>query len=102
MKAHPEIAKIGLFGSYSKNNYAVGSDLDLLIIVTKSEENRWFMRQAAIDTLTLPLPADLFVYTDEEAQRMEKSNAWFQNILKDIIWIQAPKQSSAPPEEIPS
>jgi predicted nucleotidyltransferase len=86
-KIHPEIIKIGLFGSYSKNNYAVGSDIDLLMIVAKTEENRWFMRECGFDTLTLPLPADLFVYTDVEATRMKKNNGWFQSILKDIIWI---------------
>jgi hypothetical protein len=45
------------------------------------------MRQAEFDTLSLPLPADPFVYSEEEAASMEKTSAWFQGIVKDTLWI---------------
>jgi predicted nucleotidyltransferase len=83
----PEIAKVGLFGSYAKNNYTPGSDLDLLLIVEYSQESRWFMRSAHYQAIQLSLPADLFVYTQAEAERMEKNNPWFQSVLRDILWL---------------
>ena len=84
-KRHPEVASIGLFGSYAKDTYAPGSDIDLLVIVRKSPKKRWFMRPFSFDTSTLSVGADLFVYTMEEAERMKIDNTWFQSILQDMI-----------------
>lgn len=86
-QTHPEIQRIGLFGSYSNDNYTAASDLDVLIIVTESAESRWFMRQAVFNTLSLPLPVDLFVYTDAEASRMKETSAWFRHITHDMTWL---------------
>ncbi|MCP4753822.1 MAG: nucleotidyltransferase domain-containing protein [Proteobacteria bacterium] len=86
-KDNPEIVKIGLFGSYAKDTYVPGSDIDLLVWVTHSDEDRWFMRSSRYDASSLPIGADVIVYTEEEARRLEKDSLWFQSILKDIIWI---------------
>ncbi len=34
----PEVLRIGYFGSYARGDWGVGSDLDLLVIVTEAEE----------------------------------------------------------------
>ena len=87
-KAHPEISRIGLFGSYAKGAFAPGSDIDLLILVSESSEPRWFMRSAGFDTLKLSVGADLFVYTEAEAERMRETSSWFQHILREVVWIE--------------
>jgi predicted nucleotidyltransferase len=85
---HPEINRIGLFGSYAKGTFAPGSDIDILILVRESVEPRWFMRAAGFDTLRLSVGADLFVYTEAEAMRMRESSSWFRHILQEIVWIE--------------
>jgi len=85
--AAPSLCKVGLFGSYAKDTYTPGSDLDLLLLVRTSAEHRWFMRSAAFDTSGLSVGADLFVYTEAEAERMERASAWFRHVLREVIWI---------------
>ncbi|MGH7673071.1 MAG: nucleotidyltransferase domain-containing protein [Gemmatimonadales bacterium] len=55
----------GYFGSAVRGGFGVGSDLDLVLVVTESPEP--FERRAAgWDTTGLPVPADLLAYTREE------------------------------------
>jgi len=84
---HPEMIAAGLFGSYARGDYAPGSDIDLLIIVSASKEPRWFMRSSSFQTETLPLGADVFVYTQAERDQMEKTHPWFQHVLSETIWF---------------
>ena len=84
---HPEIIAAGLFGSYARGDYAPGSDIDLLIIVSDSKEPRWFMRSSSFEIETLPLGADVFVYTQAERDQMEKTHPWFQHVLSETIWL---------------
>jgi predicted nucleotidyltransferase len=35
---HPEVVRVGYFGSYARGDWGVGSDLDLIIIVDRSDE----------------------------------------------------------------
>lgn len=86
-RLHPEVVRVGLFGSYAKGNYAPGSDIDILIVVRKSEEPVWFLRSAAFDTSALSVPADLFVYTEAELSRMKVDNPFIQRILTEIVWV---------------
>lgn len=85
-KNHPEVKKIGLFGSYAKGNWGVGSDLDILIVVEK-EKMPIFKRPLKFDTSELPLPADVLVYTEEELENL-KNTRFFKEVLeKQIIWL---------------
>lgn len=84
---HPEIIRLGLFGSYSRGDYGPGSDIDLLIIVGDSNEPRWFMRAIAFDASELPVGADVFVYTQAEVDRMLPDSPWLSRILGEIVWV---------------
>jgi predicted nucleotidyltransferase len=84
---HPQVRKLGLFGSYATGRYAPGSDIDLLVIVAESDEPRWFMRGSAFETTELSVGADLFVYTEAEAARLTESSAWFRHILQEVVWL---------------
>jgi predicted nucleotidyltransferase len=78
----PEVLRIGYFGSYARGDWGVGSDLDIIVIVEHSSES--FERRAARwDTLELPVPADLLIYTLAE---------WEQHPLRsrlhqEIVWV---------------
>jgi uncharacterized protein len=67
---HPEIVQIAIFGSYAHGKWGVGSDLDLIMIVTHDADS--FGRRAVKwDLNELPVPADLVVYTLDERQLLQ-------------------------------
>ena len=59
---HPEIHSIRWFGSWARGDAGVGSDVDLCIIVNRSDKPR---RDRIMDFLPriFPVGIDLFVYT---------------------------------------
>jgi predicted nucleotidyltransferase len=61
----PDVEKIVVFGSFAKDTYAPGSDLDVFILLSGS--NKPF-RERIPDFLpdTFPVGMDLFPYTQEE------------------------------------
>jgi predicted nucleotidyltransferase len=86
-RLHPEITRLGLFGSYARGDYAPGSDIDLLIIVAESHEPLGFKRSAAFDTNDLPIGADVFVYTEAELERLGSDSPWLAHILGEVVWV---------------
>lgn len=67
--SEPAVERIGVVGSYARGDWGVGSDLDVVVIVTESPLS--FERRAArFDTAELPVPVDLLVYTSAEWERM--------------------------------
>lgn len=92
-ESNPHVRRIGLFGSYAKGTYGPGSDLDIILIMDASTEPRWFMRSAAIDTAGLGVGADLFIYTESEMARMQKTSGWFRHIMEEALWF--PQQAEA-------
>jgi predicted nucleotidyltransferase len=68
----PEVLRVGCFGSAARGDWGVGSDLDLLVIVAHSDKP-FLYRATDFDTTSLPVPADLLVYTQDEWAAMERS-----------------------------
>ena len=66
LTTYPEIEEIVVFGSFVKGNYGPGSDLDLLILLDRSNES---IRDRIPDLLpgAFPVPVDLFPLTRDEA-----------------------------------
>jgi predicted nucleotidyltransferase len=58
--ANPDLLAVGVFGSYGRGTAAVGSDLDLLLILRHCDEPIW-NRLRRWDTSSLPLACDLLV-----------------------------------------
>ena len=73
------ITRVGIFGSLARDEWGVGSDVDLVIIVESSKET-FIKRSAKYDTTDLPVPVDLLVYTEEEWKKLEGS-------LGKVKWI---------------
>jgi predicted nucleotidyltransferase len=84
---HAEVLAIGCFGSYARGDWGVGSDLDLLAIVSHCDEP--FERRAlGWKVENLPVPAEILIYTSEEWERLSGEKSRFARVLKeDTQWL---------------
>jgi predicted nucleotidyltransferase len=86
VKSRKDLLRIGYFGSYARGDWGVGSDLDLIVIIKSS--NQPFVRRASEwDVTTLPVPADLLVYTEEEWQTLSQQTYFYQRLMSEIVWV---------------
>ncbi len=83
---HPEVLAIGYFGSYARGDWGVGSDVDILVVVSESKEP-FLRRPLAFDTTSLPVPADLLVYTEEELKRLKNTRFYREVVSKEAVWL---------------
>jgi uncharacterized protein len=85
---HPEILRIGAFGSYCRGNWGVGSDLDVIIVLRWTAQP-FFSRLLDVSDEGLPVPADILVYTEEELQLMRQHGSRFVRELDEIAsWVE--------------
>jgi predicted nucleotidyltransferase len=82
----PEVVRLGFFGSYARGDWGVGSDLDLLIIVASAQQP-FEMRPSAFDTLELPVPTDVLVYTQEEWDSLKQKRIFFKKLDQEVLWL---------------
>jgi len=81
-----DVVRIGYFGSYARGDWGVGSDLDLVIVVERSDQP--FERRAAKwDMIELPVPADVLIYTEEEWQSLGLKRRFSQTVMKETVWV---------------
>ena len=82
VKAYNPLA-IYLFGSYAWGTPTEDSDLDLLIVVEKSDERRYKRQHLGFDALWgLGIPKDIFIYTKEEFEQRLKDDMSFCTKIK--------------------
>jgi len=85
---HPELQKLGYFGSYAVGNWGVGSDLDIIAILGASSKP-FEKRLLSWDLSELPVPADLLMYTSAEWHKLElENNRFWQTIQREIVWLE--------------
>jgi hypothetical protein len=83
----PGLQRLGYFGSYARDEWGVGSDLDLLAVVFHSNEP-FEKRALAWDLLSLPVPAELLVYTAEEWEQLQATNNLFvRRLNRELVWL---------------
>jgi hypothetical protein len=92
---HPEALVIGCFGSYARGDWGVGSDLDLIAIVSHCGEP--FERRAVRWSVeVLPVPAELLVYTLDEWKRLSSEESRFARTLREETeWLWSREGSAA-------
>ena len=79
------VLRIGYFGSYARDDWSVGSDLDLIIIMESSEQP--FERRSTEWNVTeLPVPADVLVYTRKEWQSLS-SGRFYRTVMQEAVWV---------------
>lgn len=87
VKRHSGLRRLGYFGSYSRGDWGVGSDLDLVAIVSESSEP-FERRNLCWNLNSLPVPAELLVYTEEEWDRLQQESGRFIGTLElETIWL---------------
>jgi predicted nucleotidyltransferase len=85
-KNHPEVEKVGLFGSYATDEYGPASDVDLLIIL-KSCSKRFIDRIPDFLPHEIDVGCDCFPYTIDEINRMKnEGNPWILHVIEEAIW----------------
>ncbi len=82
----PEVVRVGYFGSSARGDCGVGSDLDLLIIVERSEE-AFERRPVHWDLTTLPVPADVLVYTAQEWESLPARSPFGIRLASETVWV---------------
>lgn len=87
IQRHSNVLRLGYFGSYARNDWGVGSDLDLVAIVQDSKLP--FERRAvAWDLDQLPVPAEICIYTIAEWQDLsQKSSRFIRTLQKEVVWV---------------
>jgi Nucleotidyltransferase domain len=82
----PGLLGVGYIGSYSRGDWGVGSDLDLVLVLAKSDQP--FERRAlGFDATSLPVPVDMFIYTTEElASLLARGGRFATTLRREITW----------------
>ena len=84
---HPEMLRLGYFGSYARGDWGVGSDLDLLVVVSQTQIP-FEQRSLSWDLSQLPVPAELVIYSQPEWRQMQMEQGKFaQTLARETVWI---------------
>ena len=85
--ADRRVLRIGYFGSYARGTWGVGSDLDVIVLVSHAPKP---IERRAVewDTGSLPVPVDLLIYTEDEWGRMRREGARFaRTVDTEAVWV---------------
>jgi uncharacterized protein len=83
----PALHAVGYFGSYARGDWGPGSDVDVVVVLT-SDDTPPLERTRRFDMASLPVPADLLVYTIAEFDELRRSGTRFADTLRDEArWI---------------
>jgi uncharacterized protein len=83
----PELRRLGFFGSYARNDWGPGSDLDLVVVVADAREP-FERRGLGWDCTPLPVPAELLVYTESEWRSLQASGGLFsKRLARETVWV---------------
>jgi len=87
LRTRPGVQRLGYFGSYARGDWGVGSDLDLVAIVAEADEP--FDRRALRwDLTTLPVPAEILVYTEAEWRALlDRGGRFARTLESEIVWV---------------
>ncbi len=83
-RQHPEVLRVGFFGSYARGDWGVGSDLDVVIIVDRTDA-AFAQRAARYPYERLPVPADVLVYTPQEWEALDTPFA--RQMRQEVKWV---------------
>ena len=83
----PKVIAVGYFGSYARGDAGVGSDIDLVVLVHDSDRP-FESRVTDWRPLSLPVPADVLVYTLSEWECLPQRSPRFAHTLaEETVWL---------------
>ena len=86
-RTHPEVERVGFFGSYANDTYGPASDVDLLVILRGSDK-RFLDRIPDYMPDNLCVSCDVFPYTSEEIEKMRQEHIpWIRHVLREAVWL---------------
>ena len=87
--AHPELVRIGYFGSLTDGvRYGFGSDADVVAVVTHSPREHWWERAGDFEMPDeVPVPVDFLVYTEDEFARILARGDLFSRDMQNVVWL---------------
>ena len=86
VRKNPGVVCIGYFGSYARGDWGVGSDLDIVIVIERSDLPPT-QRASKWDTTALPVPTDLLVYTVEEWRKAVEGGRFGETLRRETVWV---------------
>jgi len=82
-----EVKRVLLFGSFVRDECVPGSDIDLLLILSASEET-FMERIPRFLPSRFPVGMDVFLYTEEELEKMkEEGNFFIRRALEEGVEV---------------
>jgi uncharacterized protein len=89
-ETRPELRGVGYFGSYARDEWGPGSDLDLILIA--ADETPFERRAVRWDLTALPVPTDTLIYTPAEWATVRAREDRFARMLeRDVVWVMEPE-----------
>jgi len=82
-----EVERVGFFGSYANDTYGPASDVDLPVIVRRSDKR---FLDVILDYLAenLSVSCDVFPYTNDEIEKMRQDHIpWIRHVLREAVWL---------------
>ncbi len=86
------IAAVGYFGSYSRDQAGVGSDLDVILLLQPDQnepaQRPFHQRGLAFDFRSIPVPIDAIAYTLREWANLKAgSPKFYETLTQESIWV---------------
>lgn len=86
-RARPDVLRIGYVGSYARDDWGVGSDLDVIVVI-KDSSKRFEQRSLSFDLKGFPVPVDLMVYTQPEWVRLaQEGGRFWRTVESEAVWV---------------
>jgi len=79
---------VGYFGSYARDAWGVGSDLDVILVV-RDADLPFGERGASWDLTSLPVPTDALVYTEPEWDDaiLRRADRFARVLAQETVWV---------------
>ncbi len=86
LETNPHLEQVGYFGSYARGDWGVGSDLDVILIVTEIQLP-FERRSAQWDLTEIPVPVDVLVYTRPEWEKILQQPGFGKRLASEVVWV---------------
>ena len=86
-RQRPNLERVGYLGSYARDDWGVGSDLDV-VLVLRDTAAPFMSRAQEWDLTGLPVPADVLIYTSAEWAELVAGTGRFSRVAREeTAWV---------------